>query len=336
MSIMIRRFLKLFDNPIPDAYLKRGSLLERNHEIINSFCEKIDYNTGQRYHYIDNLVRDCLNVLAESEDDSKLAPGHRYFSSWRSSAPQGYKDFADTIHQMFSQKYRQRQDEHFQKEKIQEDKIAQALYRKHSNLINKFFDIAYRKVTTVDQYGDENWKAFDKELMLIICKIAENEGCRPDVVKSIKKGYFWSAKGFDNLKKVIEKDFRAFYDKEKAAPVRINRIAELSGIDFENYLMNLFRASGYDVSGTPTTGDQGADIIAKKNGRKIAIQAKKHSNSVGNKAIQEVVGARTFYGCEEAWVITNSTFTRSALELAQKCDVKLIDGHALSRLDETI
>ena len=84
-----------------------------------------------------------------------------------------------------------------------------------------------------------------------------------------------------------------------------------------------------DVRGTPITGDQGADLIAKRDGRTIVIQAKRYQGSVGNRAVQEVVGAVSFYGADEGWVITSGSFTPSAKALAQKNGVKLIDGHTL-------
>lgn len=326
--MIITKFLNLFSSPTQDLNYKSGTLLERNQEIIKSFYEKIVYKSWQNY-YVDNLVRDCLNVIAEKEGDKRSAPGYRYLSSWKSSALPEYRELADYIHQIYSKRYRERKDEQNQKEEAQIEEIGRNLYDKNINLITKFFEIAYRKVTTVDQYGDENWKAFDKELVIVICKIAENEGCNSDIIKGIKKGYFWYFKGSEHLKKRIEQEFRAFYDKEKVAPATTYKLEKQSGIEFENYLMNLFRQSGYDVCGTPSTGDQGADMIVTRYGRKIAIQAKRYSSNVGNKAIQEVVSARTFYACDEAWVITNAQFTKSAMELAQKCEVKLIDGYAL-------
>jgi restriction system protein len=76
-------------------------------------------------------------------------------------------------------------------------------------------------------------------------------------------------------------------------------------------------------------------LIAKRNGKTIVIQAKRYEGSVGNRAVQEVVGAIKFYGADEGCVITSGTFTSSAKALAQKNNVKLIDGHALRDRDFT-
>jgi len=45
--------------------------------------------------------------------------------------------------------------------------------------------------------------------------------------------------------------------------------------------------------------------------------------------VQEVISAVSFYGGNEGWVVTNSTFTPSAIALSQKANVKLIDGATL-------
>jgi len=79
------------------------------------------------------------------------------------------------------------------------------------------------------------------------------------------------------------------------------------------------------------TGDQGADLIIKKSGRTIAVQAKGYKGAVGNSAVQEIVGALRFYRADEGWVVTNSVFTAAARELADANGIKLMDGADLRR-----
>jgi len=57
---------------------------------------------------------------------------------------------------------------------------------------------------------------------------------------------------------------------------------------------------------------------------------------VGNKAVQEVVAAINFYDASEGWVITNSVFTPAAKALAQKNNVRLVDGSELARLEKAM
>ncbi len=51
--------------------------------------------------------------------------------------------------------------------------------------------------------------------------------------------------------------------------------------------------------------------------------------------MQQAISAKAFYGCDEAMVVTNSYYTKSAKELAGTAGVRLIDRDGLqSYLDE--
>lgn len=55
----------------------------------------------------------------------------------------------------------------------------------------------------------------------------------------------------------------------------------------------------------------------------IVVQCKSYKGKVGVSAIQEVYAAKAYYRTSRAAVATNSTFTKSAIELARKCGVEL-------------
>lgn len=115
---------------------------------------------------------------------------------------------------------------------------------------------------------------------------------------------------------------------------RYNNI--VTGEEFELFLKELYEQLGYEVALTPTTGDQGADLIVEKNETKTVVQAKFYSSAVGNSAVQEVIGAIGFYKANKGLVITNNTFTKSAKELAQANSIHLIDGNSLVSIIETV
>ena len=71
-----------------------------------------------------------------------------------------------------------------------------------------------------------------------------------------------------------------------------------------------------------------------RNGRRLIIQAKRYSGSVGNKAVREVIGAVYFYQGHQGCVITNSFFTASARALAQRNNIILIDGYDLKSIEK--
>lgn len=110
------------------------------------------------------------------------------------------------------------------------------------------------------------------------------------------------------------------------------KYSNLSGPEFEQLAYRLFAAMGYAVQKTGRTGDQGGDLIANKDGQRIVIQAKCYSGSVGNKAVQEAISAQKYYDCNRAIVVTTSTFTKEAIDLAKVGGVELIGGAKLSEL----
>jgi len=118
--------------------------------------------------------------------------------------------------------------------------------------------------------------------------------------------------------------------------ISVDEIEHLDGFAFEQLIGDLFRKAGYKVKVTKKSGDQGADIIVEKDGVSTAIQTKKYSGSVGNKAVQEIVAAMKFYDCDKAMVITTGDFTKGAFELASRNGVQLIDRKALNALFDSI
>ncbi len=106
----------------------------------------------------------------------------------------------------------------------------------------------------------------------------------------------------------------------------------LTGETWEAYLEQIFLKHGYRVERTKVTGDQGVDLIVTHGHIRLAVQAKGYAGSVGNKSVQEVVAGRMYYRCTHSAVITNSSFTKSARELAGKTQCYLIDGSEIERL----
>ena len=109
---------------------------------------------------------------------------------------------------------------------------------------------------------------------------------------------------------------------------------QLSGRSFEQFLLRVFRAHGYDAELTTAARDQGVDLIVRTpSGRKIAVEAKGYpsGNSVGNDIVLKVLGGARYYGCDRAVVITNSRFTADALQAAQRTGTLLIGAEDMER-----
>ena len=139
---------------------------------------------------------------------------------------------------------------------------------------------------------------------------------------------------------VVEKYNQQIYirnllNNSSVSMINIYMTDSMDPISFENLIARMFSRMGYMTTTTKASGDQGIDVIAKKKGHCIAIQAKCYSGSVGNSAIQEAVAGKAFYNADEAYVVTNSTFTKSAIKLAKANNVTLWDRAILAnKLDE--
>jgi restriction system protein len=107
---------------------------------------------------------------------------------------------------------------------------------------------------------------------------------------------------------------------------------QMSGEEFEDWLAILFRAAGWRVRHTRVTGDFGADLVLGHGAvDELVVQAKRQARPVGVAAVQQATAARLHYGTEQAMVVTNSTFTPAAVELAASTGVILWDREDISR-----
>jgi restriction system protein len=128
---------------------------------------------------------------------------------------------------------------------------------------------------------------------------------------------------------VLGKLVLAIYRQRRLARSGIAEVDRMDGRTFEAFLGTVFRRLGYAVEATRAHGDYGADLVVSRNATKTAVQAKRWSKPVGVKAIQEVVAAKGYYGCDDALVVTNRGFTRPARQLAHANKVQLWDRDVL-------
>ncbi len=312
---------------------KSTSLAERYQETIATYKKQIHLSGS---HEIDNLVRDCIGTIAQKEGRTNLVPYGEYLYKWerRSDIPEEYRQLAHQLKTDFGQ----RADE---LEKLKEDHVvlrAEKMLSTNKDLVEKFLEITERKVSVLDDYGDEQWDVLPQEIMKFLKKLNERENLpvrwestNRAKGKNWELGVSWHLpEEYRWLLKRLQELFQEHHEQVKSKNTDETDFQNLSGVEFETYIAKRLRSSGYEVQGTPTTGDQGGDLIAKKDGRTVVVQAKRYQGVVGNKAVQEVNSAVSFYGGDEGWVVTNSTFTPSAIALAQKTNTRLIDGAALS------
>ena len=111
----------------------------------------------------------------------------------------------------------------------------------------------------------------------------------------------------------------------------MRRIDRLSGEAFEAFLSVQFKRLGYRVAFTGASHDYGADLILRRRGKCIVVQAKRYDRNIGIGAVQQAAASVAYYDADQAMVVTNRYFTRSAWALAKQNDVILWTREDLKR-----
>jgi len=126
---------------------------------------------------------------------------------------------------------------------------------------------------------------------------------------------------------------KKYFIKQPIPSITMKEIDKMTGIEFENFVGDLYEIMGYKVEVTQASKDYGADVLVEKNQIKTVIQAKNYKNPVGYGAIQEVLTAKSYYKADESIVITNSySFTYQARKASKELRVHLIAREDLQKL----
>lgn len=120
---------------------------------------------------------------------------------------------------------------------------------------------------------------------------------------------------------------------QRPAPARRPQaLLPRNGHDFEQWVAERLELHGWRAVVTAGSGDQGLDIIARRDGRKIGVQCKRYAGAVGNKAVQEAFSGRAYHRVDAAVVITTGHYTESAKALSRKTGVHLLHVKDIPRM----
>ena len=144
----------------------------------------------------------------------------------------------------------------------------------------------------------------------------------------------------ENLEKVPEhmKRVSKSFSENTSSDSSFDQIKSLKPQEFEDYVAELWSKKGWDTKVTKSSQDKGIDIIAEKNdiySKKTLIQVKRYSedNKVTSKQIQQYSSLKyQEENVDEVIIVTTSSFTSNARQLAKKLNVKLIDGEKLANI----
>lgn len=115
------------------------------------------------------------------------------------------------------------------------------------------------------------------------------------------------------------------------AALRAQTVDSMTGSEFEIFLRHLLTARGFTVKNVWHSNDGGVDLVAKLDDKTYSIQAKRYSgHKADRRVITDAVAGITFRNCTHAMAITNSYFTKAAIEYAQKTGCELVDRDTLA------
>lgn len=109
-----------------------------------------------------------------------------------------------------------------------------------------------------------------------------------------------------------------------------DEINYISGAEFERFMADFLRRQKYRIEETKASGGQGVDLVLPDvNGKRVVVQLKRYACPVGNAAVQATFAGMAHYQANEGWLVTTSSLTKPARELARSTRVRLIDGDEL-------
>ncbi|WP_156523032.1 restriction endonuclease [Bordetella ansorpii] len=210
--------------------------------------------------------------------------------------------------------------------RAREARIRQAVGQHHRVLLRK-----RRQGCVRDEYGlieDTKWR---KDLRHFVTRVLPT-AVDPEDVVSVGEMEFEVEAILDEFTSAAVDDS----DSTDGALRSAKPSRQQAGVEFEHRCAEILRSNGWTSNVTKASGDQGADIEAERDGYRIVIQCKCYSSPVGNGAVQEAVAARLHYEADRGVVVSQSSFTPSARQLAQTTNVLLVHVDDLSDIDSLL
>ncbi len=196
-------------------------------------------------------------------------------------------------------------------------------------LVDRHLDtLARRRISlvTIDHYGIPDTKAWDRELRSFIKKVIAPALPDEDLRLVASDGDRTGA-----LALLIDERVST---RSEVLETQLEFDPDMTPAEFEQWCATALARSGWRTRMVGGSGDQGADVIAERGGRRAVIQCKLYQSPVGNRAVQEAYAAMTHYSADVAAVITSSGFTPSARRLSATTGVALILHSEVDRFDE--
>ena len=223
-----------------------------------------------------------------------------------------------------------------------------------------------KKLLTKDSYGriiDKGWQFIDYDRPSNLDKSPVTISFRDDFIKpeinkidEIRQLFYkfpkedeeefddiflWASNCFSEINSTkfyqwIEDQINSVCDELENKNVKFGDSSSMDGVQYEQFCKSILEDSGWVVEDTPTSGDQGVDLIASIEDLRVCIQCKCFAKPVGNKAVQEVAAGMIHWNGTHAVVVGKSGFTKSAQNLAKSNKVILTSDSELENLENLV
>lgn len=174
--------------------------------------------------------------------------------------------------------------------------------------------------------------SLDNQIINLEFSIQEYMQTATEKQKDILSGDF--KKAMDTYHQEIA-TFKEQENRKKMMDQKVEQLYQLTPREFEEWTESLFKSLGFqNVVLTPQSGDKGLDLIAEKDGNKIAVQCKKFKGVVGSPVIQAFAGALQTAEIDKGYFITTGSYSVDAEKMAQDLPIELYDKNTLGDLIE--
>lgn len=101
--------------------------------------------------------------------------------------------------------------------------------------------------------------------------------------------------------------------------------------EYESQIAAYFAGLGYRTKQTPISGDYGVDIFAENVDERVAIQVKMYGTGrrVNRQMVMELHGAKDYFDCHRAVIVTDGDYRPDALEVAEKLGIQVLTMPAM-------
>ncbi|MCC9175464.1 restriction endonuclease [Arthrobacter sp. zg-Y179] len=103
--------------------------------------------------------------------------------------------------------------------------------------------------------------------------------------------------------------------------------------EYESQIAAHFAGLGYRTRQTAMSGDYGVDVFAEKADERLAIQVKMYGHTtrrVNRQMVMELHGAKDYFDCHRAVLVTDGEFLPDALEVAKKLGIQVLSMPAVA------